>query len=128
MRLLLDTHTALWWMNADRRLTGAARRAIANPGNTRLLSIASAWEMAIKSSLERLKLQGPIDAFLEEQLPTNRIELLAITIDDLKTVETLPFHHRDPFDRMLVAQALRAELTIVSADPVFERYDVKRLW
>src|SRR5215470_15378811 len=115
-------------MNADRRLTGAARRAIANPGHTRLLSIASAWEMAIKSSLERLKLQGPIDAFLEEQLPTNRIELLAITIDDLKTVETLPFHHRDPFDRMLVAQALRAELTIVSADPVYERYDVKRLW
>ena len=128
MRLLLDTHAALWWMNADKRLSAPARKAIASAENERILSIAAAWEMAVKSSLGKLKLQLPVGGFLTEQLPANRIAVIAITIRDLARVEGLPFHHRDPFDRLMAAQALERSLTVVSADPIFERYGLDRLW
>ena len=128
MKLLLDTHAALWWIADDKRLPATARRVIANANAARLLSIASAWELAIKSSLGKLKLPKPVGRFLGEHLPLNRIEMLAVTVPDLTHVEILPFHHRDPFDRLLAAQALERDLTIVSADPIFERYGVKRVW
>lgn len=128
MRLLLDTHAALWWLNDDRRLSAPARRAIENPGAERFLSIAAAWEMAIKSSLGRLKLPRPLGRFLQEHLPPNHIELLAIGTGDLSVVETLAFHHRDPFDRLMAAQAIERSLAVVSADPVFKKYGVERIW
>ena len=128
MKLLLDTHAALWWIADDKRLSGPARRAIAKPTAVRQLSIASAWELAIKSSLGKLKLPHAVGRFLGEHLPINRIEMLAMTVPDLAHVEVLPFHHRDPFDRLLAAQALERDLAIVSADPVFERYGVTRVW
>ncbi|OLB61572.1 MAG: twitching motility protein PilT [Acidobacteria bacterium 13_2_20CM_2_66_4] len=128
MRLLLDTHAALWWMNADKRLSAPARKAIASLENERTLSIAAAWEMAVKSSLGRLKLPLPFGSFLAEHLPQSRIAVIAITIRDLARVEMLPFHHRDPFDRLMAAQALERSLTVVSADPIFEQYGVDRVW
>ena len=128
MKLLLDTHTVLWWIADDKRLSAPARRAIARAEAVRWLSIASAWELTIKSSLGKLKLPHPAGRFLDEHLPLNRIEMLAITVPDLTRVEVLPFHHRDPFDRLLAAQALERDLAIVSADPIFERYGVKRIW
>ena len=128
MRLLLDTHAALWWIGDDKRLPASARRTIAKAETVRFLSVASAWELSIKSSLGRLRLPGPVGKFLEEHLPVNRIELLTITFADLTRVESLPFHHRDPFDRLIAAQALERDLAIVSADRAFDGYGVKRIW
>lgn len=127
MRVLLDTHAFLWWAEDDRRLSAGARDGIA-AATDGWLSIASCWEMAIKVSRGRLTLPKRLEQFVPEQLGLNQFQLLPIDLNDVTRVTTLPFHHRDPFDRMLVAQALNDELTIVSADPVFRKYGVKRVW
>ena len=127
MRVLLDTHAFLWWANDDPHLSAAARQAIAAAADA-CLSIASCWEIAIKVGRGRLTLPKPIERFVPEHLGLNRVELLHIDLEDVARVVSLPCHHRDPFDRMLVAQALNDELTIVSADPIFKKYGVKRIW
>jgi PIN domain nuclease of toxin-antitoxin system len=127
MRVLLDTHAFLWGIADDPRLSLPARRAIAD-ATERFLSIASCWELAIKVSRKKLTLAKPIERLVPEQLGLNGFQLLQIDLDDVARVATLPFHHRDPFDRLLVAQALSEELTVVSADPVFRKYGVKRVW
>jgi PIN domain nuclease of toxin-antitoxin system len=127
MRVLLDTHAFLWWANDDSRLSSGARQAIGDAADA-FLSVASCWEVAIKVSRGRLTLPKPVERFFPEELGANRVQLLQIDLDDVARVATLPFHHRDPFDRLLVAQALSDELTIVSADPVFRKYGVKRVW
>lgn len=128
MRLLLDTHAALWWFNADRRLSAAARAAIGDSRNERLLSVAAGWEMAIKCSLRKLRLPIPVSPFLTEHMALNHMSLLGITIDDLGRIERLALHHRDPFDRIMAVQALERGLTIVSRDRIFEKYGVERIW
>jgi PIN domain nuclease of toxin-antitoxin system len=128
MELLLDTHVFLWWVDGVRALPKAARAAIADPANGCRLSLVSCWEMAIKSSLGKLKLPAPIERFVPEQLAANGFRLLDIDLADIARVATLPFHHRDPFDRLLAAQALDGGLAIVSADGVFRRYGVRRVW
>ncbi len=127
MRVLLDTHAFIWWFESNRRLSSGARQAIKDATEV-FLSIASCWEMAIKVSQGRLTLAKPIDRLVPEQLGLNRFQLLPVDLDDVARVATLPFHHRDPFDRLLAAQALSDELTIVSADPIFRKYGVKRVW
>jgi PIN domain nuclease of toxin-antitoxin system len=126
-RVLLDTHAFLWAVADDARLSPRARRAISDAGE-RFLSLASCWEMAIKVSLRRLALKKPVDTFVFEQLGLNPFRLLPIELDDIAHVSTLTLHHRDPFDRLLAAQALGEDLTIVSADPIFRKYGVKRIW
>ena len=128
MRVLLDTHAFLWWIADDPRLSARARRAIADRTGECFLSVASCWEMAIKVSLEKLTLAAPIERFVPEQLATNGFGLLAIDVEHVAPVARLPFHHRDPFDRLLTAQALTEDVAIVSADPVFRRYGVRRVW
>ena len=128
MQLLLDTHAFLWWVSDDDRLTRRARNAIADRTDTCYVSVASCWEIAIKISLGRLTLIDPLERFIPEQLAANEFDLLPIEIDHAGRVATLPFHHRDPFDRLLVAQALAHRLAIVSADRLFRDYGVKRLW
>lgn len=127
MRLLLDTHAFIWWFEDNRRLSAGARQAIAD-ATEGFLSIASCWEMAIKVSQGRLTLAKPIERLVPEQLGVNGFQLLPVDLDDVARVATLPFHHRDPFDRLLAAQALSDDLTLVSADPVFRKYGVKRVW
>lgn len=127
MRVLLDTHAFIWWFEHDRRLSGSAREAVAEAADV-FLSIASCWEIAIKVSRNKLAFALPIDRVIAEQLGLNGFQLLPIDLHDVARVATLPFHHRDPFDRLLVAQALGEELTLVSADPVFRKYGVKRVW
>ena len=127
MRVLLDTHTFLWWANDDGRLSAPARQTIADAADA-FFSIASCWEMAIKVSRGKLTLPKPIDRFLPEQLGMTGVQLLQIDLDDVARMAGLPFHHRDPFDRMLAAQALNDELAIVSADPIFRKYGVTRAW
>jgi PIN domain nuclease of toxin-antitoxin system len=128
MRLLLDTHAFLWWVDGGTRLTPKARAAIARAGNECFVSVATAWEIAIKQSIGKLKLQTPLERFMPQQLAINGFGLLGIDLRHATRVATLPFHHRDPFDRLLAAQAIEETLTVVSADAVFGRYGVARIW
>jgi PIN domain nuclease of toxin-antitoxin system len=128
MQLLLDTHAFLWWVSDDDRLSRRARTAIADRTDRCYVSVASCWEIAIKISVKRLAITGPLERFLPEQLAANEFDLLPIEIDHVSRVSTLPFHHRDPFDRLLIAQSLSHDLAIVSADAIFRAYGVKRVW
>lgn len=128
MRLLLDTHSFLWFVTEDPKLSTSARRIIATGSNELLLSVACVWEIAIKVSIGRLPIPGPLDTFIPEQLRINRIGLLPIELKHIFEVTRLSLHHRDPFDRLLIAQALTEGLPIVSADPAFDSYSVQRLW
>jgi PIN domain nuclease of toxin-antitoxin system len=128
MDLLLDTHAFLWWVADAPELSRRARRALANAETGCWLSLASCWEIAIKRSLGKLSIDGGIERFVSEQLAANGFRLLEIDLDDVARVANLPFHHRDPFDRLLVAQALRRDLRLVTADRAFAAYGVKRVW
>ena len=126
-RVLLDTHAFLWWVTDDERLTKRARAAITGADHV-FVSVASCWEMAIKMSIGKLTLSQPLDRFLAEHLGNNQFTLLPIELAHSAAVATLAFHHRDPFDRLLAAQALYQKLPLVSSDPVFRKYKVKRVW
>jgi PIN domain nuclease of toxin-antitoxin system len=128
VRLLLDTHAFLWWVADAPALSARARRAIAARANECLLSAASCWEMAIKVSIGKLELDGTVERFVPHHLSINGFQELPVEIRHAAAVSRLPFHHRDPFDRLLVSQALDEDLTVVSADPIFARYGVKRVW
>lgn len=119
MRLLLDTHILLWWLADDRKLAKNARAIIANPDNDVLVSSASLWEISIKAALGRLEVE--LDD-LEDAISRNGFRSLPIGFRHAITAGRLPAIHRDPFDRMLVAQAGVEELRVVAHDPVFERY------
>lgn len=112
----------------DPNLSAVAKALIEDMGNDRLLSVASPWEMAIKVSRNRLQISAPIDTFLRSQLAINSIRLLPIEIPHVAVLATLPFHHKDPFDRMLVSQALADRVPIVSVDATLDAYGVQRLW
>lgn len=126
MAILLDTQAFLWWTEDDPRLSGAARQAIADSECS--LSLASCWEVAIKASLNRIQFDRPLTQFFAEQLLACGISLLPIEFRHVMRVAQLPFHHRDPFDRLLAAQAIEEGLAIVSIDSAFDAYRVLRLW
>ena len=126
--LLLDTHVFLWWVSDAPDLSAAARLAVRDPETKCLLSLASCWEIAIKQSLGKLRLPAPPDRFIPEQMAVNRFQALDIEFRHVARVAELPFHHRDPFDRLLIAQALEGDLALVSSDSAFDAYGVKRLW
>ena len=128
MKYLLDTHTLLWFLQGDKKLSDKARRLIDSPRNEKFLSIVSLWEIAIKVSLGKLVLNKPFEKLFPEQLHFNRIEILDITVDSLIKLTTLPFHHRDPFDRLIIAQAFVKDLPIISADAAFDAYEISREW
>jgi PIN domain nuclease of toxin-antitoxin system len=128
MRVLVDTHVFLWWIDDSAELSAKARRTIADPANECLLSLATCWDMAIMVSLRKLQLPGVMERFVPEQLALNSFRQLDIEYRHVARVASLPFHHHDPFDRLLVAQALEERCPIVSADRVFRRYGVERVW
>ncbi len=128
MRFLLDTHTFLWFVLNDPQLSPNALQLVIEPGHDILISPASYWEIAIKVSLGKYQIPGPFQAWMEQQIVANAFQILPITIAHTATVTTLPFHHRDPFDRLLVAQALTEQILIISADRVFDSYLVLREW
>jgi PIN domain nuclease of toxin-antitoxin system len=128
VKLLLDTHAFLWFVGGDPRLSAAARLAIEDAANLRLFSTAAAWEIALKVSLGKLLLHAPFEDLIPDQLQANGIELLPIEPEHLREIIDLPFHHRDPFDRLLVAQSRREGATLVSADRGLDAYQVERLW
>ncbi|PIG90590.1 type II toxin-antitoxin system VapC family toxin [Gloeocapsopsis sp. IPPAS B-1203] len=126
MRQLLDTQSFIWFITGSSRITANNRTQIEN--NENLLSLVSVWEIAIKSSIGKLNLGLSIDDLVAQQVINNGIELLHITVTHLSVVATLPLHHRDPFDRLLIAQAIAEQMPIVGADQVFDEYGVERLW
>ena len=127
MKLLLDTHAFLWFVTGDPRLSRAARAALEAEAAELHLSTASVWEMAIKSSLGRLSLPGPLQDYLADK-GAEGFDLLPVDWLHAAAVERLPFHHRDPFDRLLVAQALVEGLPIVTRDRVFRKYGAQVVW
>ena len=123
MQLLLDTHALIWWLSNDSTISGKAKKAIADPDNIVFVSAASAWEIAIKKSLG--KLQAPDD--LSVQIEEKRFTSLAISINHALMIEKLPLHHQDPFDRILIAQAISENLIIITRDRKFKAYEVKTI-
>jgi PIN domain nuclease of toxin-antitoxin system len=128
MRLLLDTHAFLWFVWDDPQLSAPARTAIESSGQEIFLSAASCWEVAIKISIAKLALVEPLEPYLLRHLQLNRIAPLPITITHTGRLAALPLHHRDPFDRMLIAQASVEGMQLVSADAAFDAYSITRLW
>jgi PIN domain nuclease of toxin-antitoxin system len=127
MKVLLDTHAFLWFVNDDPQLSLAAKTLMESEVDL-LLSVASLWEISIKVGIGKLDLPKLFDVFIPEQLELNEIELLPIELKHLTPLTSLPLHHRDPFDRLLISQSLVEELTILSADKIFDRYAVNRSW
>ena len=128
MRLLLDTHALFWFVTSDPKLSATAERAIDDPNNQQLISIVSIWEIAIKHSLGRLNLQTPFPDFVSQHLSGEEVVILGVTVPHILQVATLPHHHRDPFDRLLIAQALTENIPLVSADSAFAQYGVNLIW
>lgn len=128
MKLLLDTHTFLWWVEDAPQLSAPARKRIEDGENECFLSMASCWEMGIKSSIGKLKLAIPIADYIPQHLSANGFRLLDISFRHVAKVENLPSHHRDPFDRLLISQAITDKLDVVSADSTFNLYGINRIW
>jgi len=127
MKAILDTHAFLWGMAGDRRMSQKAQDVFVGPSDL-VLSIASIWEILIKVQLRKLSLPEPAGPYVIRKMADNRIETLPIELDHLLAFEGLALHHRDPFDRMLIAQAVEENLPIVSGDPFFSRYPVEVIW
>lgn len=128
MKVLLDTQVFLWWVTNDARLSSRARDLISNGENEVMLSAASGWEIAIKSRLGKIQLPADPERFVPEQLMSNSFSGLPVLLDHALRVCALPDHHRDPFDRMLVAQGQLEHLPIITADSQIGKYDVEVIW
>ena len=128
MRILIDTHALLWAMTGDVQLSAAARQAYLNADNDLFLSAVSFWEICLKVGLGKLSLSEGWSNAVEQELKANGIQWLPITVGHCLGIVKLPFHHRDPFDRMLVAQALTEDMSIMTADKQLSRYSIPCLW
>ena len=128
MRLLLDTHAFIWWLAGSERLPQSACRAIVDEANEKLVSAASAWEIITKHRLGKLPSAEAVALDVAGAIASQGFDELAITVDDAARAGSLPGLHRDPFDRMLIAQALVGNLVLVSNEPLFDQYGVRRLW
>ena len=128
MRVLLDTHALLWWLSDDTALTRSARKTIADTKNTLIVSAASAWEIATKVRLGRLPSANDLAADFSGHLDRDGFELLGISAEHGIRAGLLPGPHKDPFDRMLIAQAQAENMPIISNETLFETYGVRRIW
>lgn len=128
MRLLLDTHTFLWWDSAPSQLSPTVQTVCLDPANELIVSVVSIWEIEIKRQLGKLQLAKPLADLVNEQIETNRIQILPVLLPHVLTLQTLPSVHKDPFDRLLIAQAKADNLTLLSRDTNFTAYPVSVLW
>ena len=127
-RLLLDTCALLWWVTGDARIRPAIARRLEREDSELFLSVASAWEIAVKVKLGKLELPSAPLAFIREAAELYRITLLPIELEDAVCAGELPLHHKDPFDRQIIAQAMRQKLAAVTPDPLFRPYGVRTIW
>ena len=128
MRLVLDTHSLLWFIMGDGRLSGKARTIIEDIDNHVLISGGSLWEIAIKVNIGKLRLLRSYEEFFPAELQKNAIEVLPIRHEDLAVLVNLPLHHRDPFDRLIIAQAISENIAIATKDGAFRDYEVQIIW
>lgn len=127
MKNLLDTHTLLWFVEGDERLSVSAKKAIEDANASNFVSIASLWEIAIKVSLGKLELKAPFSK-IETQIIENGFQVLPVTFKDTVVLSTLPFHHRDPFDRIIISQCISEERAVLSKDRFFKEYGITVVW
>ena len=128
MRFLLDTHVVIWWVDQDRLLSVPAHEAIADPQNELNVSAATIWEIAIKTGIGKLKLSRPYRDWMNQAISDLRAKILPISVDYSHAQTSLPPHHGDPLDRLLVAQSIVEQVSIISSDVAFDSYGVNRLW
>ena len=128
MKLLLDTHAFIWWYNESDQLPQQVLSACQDTSNSLMLSVASVWEMQIKSQLGKLRLSAPLTEIIRHQQEQNQLQILPITLPAVFALSDLPMHHRDPFDRLLIAQAKVDQLQLVSNDGQFQYYSVSIFW
>ena len=128
MRLLLDTHAFLWWIVADKQLSSVARATIQDPHNEIFFSTVSSWEISIKASLGKLVIPDSPRQFFRQQLRNNRFQILPITVEHTVAIYQLPHHHRDPFDRLLIAQCHVEQLSLITNDQLIHQYAVPTVW
>lgn len=128
MKLLLDTHTLLWFLRDDPSLSTTAKAMIVDAGNHKFVSVASCWEIAIKAGRKKLGLTEPSGDLLAREIPRNGFDLLSIELRHATHVELLPEHHKDPFDRLLAAQSILEQIPLISIDSQFDAYGVQRIW
>lgn len=128
MKILLDTHAFLWLMTKDQRLSSTAQKEFLNTQNEIYLSMASVWEMAIKSSIGKLKLPLKVSEYVISRTQQHGIYLEEIKMEHLAKIEKFPFHHRDPFDRLIIAQSIVAKFTVLTSDPKFSAYAIRTIW
>jgi len=126
MNILLDTHTLLWALTDEAKLSERVRKLLPNADTW--FSVASLWEILIKARIGKMPLPQPTGPFIMSKLRDNGVRVLPVTADHVLRIESLPGHHRDPFDRMLIAQSLEEKLPLVSSDNIFRRYDVELIW
>lgn len=128
MNYLLDTHAFIWWNENNPRLPAHVRQALSDRTNQIWLSHASVWELQIKIQLGKLKLGAPLADLIDQEARKNRLRLLSISFDDILKLDSLPMHHRDPFDRMIIAQTLTGGFHLVACDSEFAAYGVPLFW
>jgi PIN domain nuclease of toxin-antitoxin system len=128
MKLLLDTHAFIWWASEPQRLSQKVLTLCQDRANTLMISVASIWEMQIKLQLGRLRLTLPLRNLIESQQQANNLQVLPIELSHVLALDNLPLHHRDPFDRLLIAQSNVEDAPLVSMDRAFSEYQVKLLW
>ncbi len=127
MKYLLDTHVFLWWSSEPERLPENFYSICQNSNSTLIISVASAWEIQLKQQLGKIKLSLPLEQLIHDQQVSNRFEILSINLDHIFVLQKLPMHHKYPFDRLLIAQAIHEDATLLSVDRIFESYPVKLL-
>ena len=128
MKLLLDTHAFLWFIKGSNKLSGHAKRLIEDPANERYLSVGTLWEMAIKVSIGKLEVPLPFTRLTQEHVEGNAIEVLPLRPEHLDEQRKLPFHHGDPFDQLIIAQAIAERMKVIGRDREFEPYPVECIW
>jgi len=128
VRYLLDTHALLWIANEDAKLSETAKSLFLDENNAMLCSLASIWELAIKISIGKISLDEPLESFIDHHVSGNDIDILPIQKQHILPLQSLPFHHKDPFDRLIIAQAMVEKIPIISKDLWFDSYPVHRVW
>jgi PIN domain nuclease of toxin-antitoxin system len=128
LKVLLDIHAFLWLMVDDPRLSSTAKTTFADVNNEIYPSLASAWEIAIKASLQKLKLPLLAKDYVSTRTQAHNVKMLDITLEHIGVVENLPFHHKDPFDRLIIAQGISEKFPILTDDPIFDSYPIHKLW
>ena len=128
MKQLLNTHTFLWFVDGNPKLSTRVRGLIEDKTNENIISIVSLWEMSIKYNIGKLQLNSPFNTFVQQEVKESNIKVLNISLEHLNLTATLPLHHRDPFDHLIIAQAMVEDIPVLSIDRAFDAYSIITIW